>query len=161
MKKSYVRTRLSAIPECGWQWAILLLIQRVIRRMKELVLQLSLLGLSPVCFFFFIPCQAPYQRVKVLQGFMYRGTGISISWLLSIPCPLAWSHPLCLSSSLKPKRKEISPFFFSPENLYLFVLILFASVGPTQQRPYTRSSPIVLRLIPSYRAKSLFRPFLG
>lgn len=110
--------------------------------------------------FLFIPCQAPYQRVKVLQGFMYRGTGISISWLLSIPCPLAWSHPLCLSSSLKPKRKEISPFF-SPENLYLFVLILFASVGPTQQRPYTRSSPIVLRLIPSYRAKSLFRPFLG
>lgn len=46
-----------------------------IRRMKELVLQLSLLGLSPGCFFFFIPCLAPSQRGKVLQGFMYRGTG--------------------------------------------------------------------------------------
>lgn len=34
----------------------------------------------------------------------YRGTRTSISWLLSIPYPLAWSHPLCLSSSLRPKR---------------------------------------------------------
>lgn len=41
------------------QRAILLLIRRVIRRMKERVLQLSLLGgLSPGCFFFFISCHA-------------------------------------------------------------------------------------------------------
>lgn len=57
------------------QRAILLLI----RRMKELVLQLSLLGLSPSCFFFFIPCQAPSQRVKVRKGFMYRGARTSAS----------------------------------------------------------------------------------
>ena len=95
--------------------------------MKELVLQLSLL--ITCLLFLFYPLPGTLPAGQGAPG-LNRGTGISISWLLSIPCPLAWSHPLCLSSSLKPKRKEISPF--SPENLYLFVLILFASVGPTK-----------------------------
>lgn len=160
MKKSYVRTRLSAIPECGWQWAILLLIQRVIRRMKELVLQLSLLGLSPVCFFFLSPARhltsgSRCSRASCTGGQAFRLAGYFLYLAHSLGAIPFVCHPL---SSPKEKR---SLLFFSPENLYLFVLILFASVGPTQQRPYTRSSPIVLRLIPSYRAKSLFRPFLG
>lgn len=54
------------------QRAILLLI----RRMKELVLQLSLLGLSPSCFFLFYPLPGTFPAG---QGFMYRGARTSAS----------------------------------------------------------------------------------
>lgn len=77
--------------------------------MKELVLQLSLLGLSPASFFFFISCQAPSQRVKVLQGFSTGGQELRLAgYFLYLTHSLGAIPFVCHPLS---GPKEISPFF--------------------------------------------------
>lgn len=111
--------------------------------------------LSPASLARHLPSGSRCSKASCIGGQELRLAG----YFLYLAYSLGVEKPSLLSVILSQAQKKRDLSFFAWKSL--FVLILFASVGPTQQRPYARSSPIVLRLIPSYRAKSLFRPFLG
>lgn len=98
--------------------------------MKELVLQLSLRCLSPDCFFFFIPCQAPsfaHFASSILGDPNLRdGTSNSTGSTISIPeyrvAPMEVRYPHRASGNFSGQSRHVFVIFRGIWPMFLFAV---------------------------------------